>query len=269
MLLLFKRLIRQVYWFLLGPVLRKLDRINENQKTILFMLEYKKQSSVKRNKVIYTCITGNYDGIPWHSYINFDYDYVCFTDNTELLKYEEFGIWKIRPVEYTKLNNVKNSRWHKMHPHILFPDYEKSIWIDGNIDVKTNHLFRIVEEADGRTLKIQMHPCRNCIFEEIEAVLGGKRDKKDITDKISVLLKKERFPRHYGLNDCSIIYREHHDEAVIEIMNSWWEMLELYSHRDQLSLSYVLWKNRKTPAEIGIPNIRNDTTNYQYIVHTK
>jgi len=35
---------------------------------------------------VYTCITGNYDVLPKHTYINTDYDYVCFTDNKKLLK---------------------------------------------------------------------------------------------------------------------------------------------------------------------------------------
>ena len=265
----FNLLKSRVYWFFLSPVLRRFEEINEYKKTILFMLEYKQQSYVKRDKVIYTCITGKYDNIPWHSYINFDYDYVCFTDETEFLKCKNIGIWKIRPLVYTKLSNVKNSRWHKMHPHILFPDYNKSIWVDGNINIKTNYLFQIVEKSDGRKLKIPVHFVRNCIFEEIELVLKLKIEKKDITNKIAEILKNEKFPRHYGLNETNIIYREHKDKLVIEIMESWWEMLELYSHRDQLSLSYILWKKGKTIDEIGIPNIRWDRINYQVSGHMR
>ncbi len=57
------------------------------------------------------------------------------------------------------------------------------------------------------------------------------------------LIRKDGFPSNYGLFENNIIFREHHDRDVIKIMNDWWRWVENYSRRDQLSLTYVLWKN--------------------------
>lgn len=39
----------------------------------------------KVRSVVYTCLTGGYDSLKEHRYIDNDWDYVCFTDNKELL----------------------------------------------------------------------------------------------------------------------------------------------------------------------------------------
>lgn len=38
-----------------------------------------------KSGVVYTCITGAYDGLIVHKFVNPAYDYVCFTDNEKLL----------------------------------------------------------------------------------------------------------------------------------------------------------------------------------------
>ena len=88
----------------------------------------------KKNKkagVIYTCITGGYDKLRSHTHTNPNWDYVCFTDDLSM----ENPSWEIRSLFFDKLDNVRKQRWHKLHPHMLFPEYEKSIWIDANINV--------------------------------------------------------------------------------------------------------------------------------------
>lgn len=44
-------------------------------------------------------------------------------------------------------------------------------------------------------------------------------------------------------------------------------MIESYSKRDQLSFSYVLWKNGIVAGSIDIPNARIDFKNYRIYVH--
>lgn len=48
----------------------------------------------KKRKVVYTCLTGNYDNLPLHSYLDGEWDYVCFTDSSELLEYGG-GVWSV------------------------------------------------------------------------------------------------------------------------------------------------------------------------------
>ena len=51
-------------------------------------------------------------------------------------------------------------------------------------------------------------------------------------------------PQNYGLSENSILIRRHNKIEVKNIMNRWWKEIISHSHRDQLSLPYVCWKNR-------------------------
>ena len=51
------------------------------------------------------------------------------------------------------------------------------------------------------------------------------------------------------------------------IFEQWWFMIENYSKRDQLSFSYVLWKNNIPVSKISIPNVRTDLKNYAIYSH--
>ena len=107
-----------------------------DEKYIQDYLEYKNQRVPKG--VIYTCITNDYDDIneiKTYKYVNKDWDYVCFTDNKEHIEKGQIGIWEIKPLMYNESDNTRKNRWHKFHPHILFPQYSQSIYIDANINI--------------------------------------------------------------------------------------------------------------------------------------
>jgi hypothetical protein len=82
-----------------------------------------------------------------HDYTDARYDYVAFVDNADLLKMKTFGHWQIRPLAYSQLDNIRNARWHKTHPHVLFPEYEVSVWVDGNANPQNEFIFNKFEQA--------------------------------------------------------------------------------------------------------------------------
>lgn len=84
-------------------------------------------------KVVYTCISGQYDILTDPVFINKEFDYVCFTDQPF---YSE--VWQIRPIpeELNSLSQVKKQRIVKICPHRYLPEYDLSIWVDGNIIIK-------------------------------------------------------------------------------------------------------------------------------------
>ena len=83
------------------------------------------------------------------------------------------------------------------------------------------------------------------------------------------LYREEGFPEHYGLNETNIMYRNHKSDKIISIMEEWWKFIENYSKRDQLSLSYVLWKNNMQLNYLTDTNIRLDTKNFEIFHHNK
>ena len=200
--------------------------------------------SIKKKAVIYTCITGNYDQLNNHSHIHPDWDYICFTDDLSI-KNKNNASWKIKPLFFDKMDNVRNNRWHKLHPHILFPEHERSVYVDSNINILSNEFFDDINIAIKESKKISLGPhySRNCIYDELDACLKFEKDDPEIMKEQINLIRKDGFPENHGLFENNIIYREHHDPDVIKIMNDWWWWIENYSRRDQLSFTYVLWKN--------------------------
>lgn len=198
----------------------------------------------KASKVVYTCIVNNYDLLMQPYYIDDVWDYVCFSDDEEAAGREIYGVWEIRKVERSTSDSDRDNRWHKMHPHVLFPDYEESIYIDGNINIISSYLFDEVERHD-KDLLFPQHFNRTCVYDEIDILLHSHRtSQKNKSSLIAQrnLLEQEKFPHSYGLGENNILYRRHKNPRVIRLMEEWWAVLSKYSSRDQLGLAYVMWK---------------------------
>ena len=193
-------------------------------------------------KVVYSCITGGYDKIPVHNYIAPDWDYVLFTDNNDLIKAGKYAHWTIKPLFFDKLTNVKNARWHKVNTHILFPEYDVSLWIDSNIIVNNNNLFKVIDNLIKNDVLVGVpnHPERKCIYDEAEIIKNNDIDYESIVDSEMYFLKKEKYPKNNGLCETGIMFRQHN--KIKNTLDLWWYMIETYSKRDQLSFNYALWK---------------------------
>ncbi len=227
-------------------------------------------AAVPPKKVIYTTISNNYDCLNLHVYLNPDYRYVCFTDNQWYLRRKVVGPWEVRPLPFTKLDVSRNSRYPKLHPHVLFPEYQESIYVDANVVFKTNLLFEAAEALSSQKdvfLAIPPHRCRDCIYDELDECLIHKKDKEDVLLRHKAFLEQENYPRHWGLTENNVIYRKHHHPLCIKIMSEWWEMLERYSRRDQLSLFYVLWKNNQQMTFLLKKAIKADKPNFRLYHH--
>lgn len=219
-------------------------------------------------KVVYTAISGNCDIIPViHDYVREGWQYVCFTDNKTLLRLGSIGHWKIIPLVYSRLDSTKNARWHKTHPFELFPDAEETLWVDANINILTPYIFELVENAD-KDLLVPKHYCRKSVYQELKAVKALSRESSDNINIIEKFFLSEGMPDNFGLNETNIIFRKH-TPAITKLMQEWWFMIEHYSKRDQLSFSYVLWKNSVDINSISIPNARIDGLNFKIFTHNK
>jgi hypothetical protein len=167
------------------------------------------------------------------------------TDNLSISNVDN-SAWQIRPLFFDKLDNIRNQRWHKIHPHILFPEYKKSIWLDANINVLKKDIFDDIDKVidQSRLISIAQHWERNCIYDEFIECMALGKDEEAVMRKQENLIRSFGFPEKYGLFETNIMYRDHHNYRVIKIMKDWWWWIENYSRRDQLSLTYVLWKHK-------------------------
>lgn len=193
-------------------------------------------------KVIYTCITGDYETLMEPTVINEDFDYICFTDNIMLKSH----IWEIRliPEELQFLNKVKQQRCIKICPHKYLPEYDLSIWIDGSVDIigDVNVFLQKECNEDDKIIYIPEHPNRNCIYQEGITCINMKKDTINNIDPQIDKYKKENYPSNNGLVQSNIVIRKHNNKQCIEVMENWENELIKHSHRDQLSFNYALWK---------------------------
>ena len=80
-------------------------------------------------KVIYTSIIGGYDSLEEPRYIPEGFDFICFTDQ-KINKPN--SVWEIRQVLPLYEDNTRTARKYKILPHRFLPEYDLSIWVDGN-----------------------------------------------------------------------------------------------------------------------------------------
>lgn len=206
-------------------------------------LNKKFYSKEKNKKVVYTCITGNYDSLLDPQYISDGFDYICFTDNMNI----KSNAWEIKPLpkETEELSQVKKQRYIKINPHKLLKEYDLSIWVDGCVTLKSD-LNELLDETlkEDCSIYVPKHPSRNCIYSESIAVVKMKKDKKENVDPQIERYKQEEFPKNYGLLQSNILIRKHNNEDCIKLMEDWFNEVKNGSHRDQLSFNYVSWKNK-------------------------
>ena len=254
---------------------------NTNNININYLFSLKKElvelkgNQGKNKKAIYTCITNRYDNLFVHTYINNDWDYICFTDDKYLIDAKVYGNWIIKPLYNYGINgnldNTRINRWHKLHPHVILEDYDYSLYVDANIDIKTSYIFECVDKVRGKNIDLSIPPHfeKDCIYDEADTVIKVKLDNEDIVRKQIKLFREEGFPEHYGLTENSIIYRNHNNNRIISIMEEWWHFVENYSKRDQLSLFYILWKNNMQMEYLTDIAIKLDIKNFDFFPHRK
>lgn len=194
-------------------------------------------------KVVYTALTGGYDALEQHEYVNPEYDYICFSNDFGDKK--KVGIWTIRQIDYPSDDKQLQSRYPKLQPHKVVGEYDFSLYVDANVNIRTPYVFNRIEEllAQGVKLAGVKHQFRDCLYEEgFRVWISGVDKNIGAIRKQLGYYKQEGFPRHYGMYEANVIFRQHNDPVVVEQSNEWWQLRLNYSKRDQLGFSFTLWK---------------------------
>ena len=136
------------------------------------------------------------------------------------------------------LSNDKKQRFIKLHPHLYFKNYELSIYIDASFQIigdLNEFLLRII--SPKYNIYNLEHPCRNNITKEELAVVLYKIENENMTKLIHERYSKEKFPDNNGLIEGCLIIRKHNEKDCIKVMNLWFNEINNYSYRDQLSFN--------------------------------
>lgn len=202
---------------------------------------------------VYTVITGGYDNFRLPLYVDDTLDYYVVTDSPAEISNSCKGVGggggTVIPVpeKLKGFSSVKQQRYLKLHhDEILPPKYNYTVYIDGSLritcDIKPL-MYSLIE--DGRSVAIHEHSVRDCIYDEAQACYIYRRlEWHEIREQLSAY-RSEGMPEHYGLPETPVLIRKSNDPELQGIMHEWWQQIERYTHRDQLSLPYILWKSGK------------------------
>ena len=220
---------------------------------------------------VYTCIVGGYDELKEPVSLSPDCDYYVISDKKpgegSAFRFMNSGEWIPASIE----DNTRKNRYCKLNPHILFPQYRYSIYFDGNIRLKANITEKIAALPKTRIVAAANNPIKNVYMEAMRAA-EHFRDKKELFLEQTEKYWLEGMPDNFGSVTCSVLIREHNHPVCQKIMKEWWEQVDRYTKKDQVSFPYILWKNGYTIADVQTVN-GDDTFNDTYMiyerVHTK
>ena len=193
--------------------------------------------SEKKRKVVYTAVFGSYDNVPA---VNPKWDcfFICFTDNPGIVS----NGWKIETVKLHGENPTDANRRYKILAHHFFPNYDQSLYVDGNIKILNDPSILFEQYLDTSSLALPKHQERNCLYEEANhCLVDGKIDEIAMNRQLEKYAS-ENFPKNYGLTENGVMLRNHNNKKIIKAMELWWEEYFNGTKRDQISLQYVLWK---------------------------
>lgn len=199
---------------------------------------------------VYTAVFGGYDRIWQPLFCPDNVDYFIFTDGELPPK----SRWVKRPWEgpadADSMTPAEKNRYLKMHPHLLFGEYEYSVYVDGNILV-TADLTALALQAQDFPVAMHIHKDRDCVYQEIDTCIEKGKDVPEALERQRQLLQQLGVPPHWGLLEAPVIARRHHDPCCIRIMESWWRCFCEGSRRDQIALIHCLWQLGIAPQTLG------------------
>lgn len=207
---------------------------------------------------------GNYDRISAVNSQHWACDFICFTDRPDLIA----PGWQVKVMDTQQQPPNIASRRHKILAHLYLPQYQYSLYLDGNIRLHADPSPLFAQYLATTDLAIPKHPERDCIYEELDVctVLG-------LVDHATAQAQAQRylatgFPHHAGLSETNVLLRRHHAPEVVELMTAWYAELLNGGSRDQFSFNYWLWKLNFQSTELSVgPRVSNRY--FSIKLHTK
>ena len=218
--------------------------------------------SLPQRLVVYTAISGGYDDLQPPGITPPGCDFVVFSDQPLEVK----G-WQVRPFNYFSYDPTRNARFVKTHPHVYFPDYDHSIWIDANIGIRGDLRRFFNALTDESPVAIFNHPLRDSIYAEAAECIKRNKDDPNAINRHVERYRAEGFPEKSDLWETNIVVRRHNDPACMALMNAWWREIETGSRRDQLSLPVVTQRLGAKIAPLGLPG--EDARNHPLVTLSK
>jgi len=195
-----------------------------------------------KNFIMYAAVFGKKGSFRKPVITGPDMEKILYTDLDCFDNHVFYDVKKMN-LDHMDLDSTRKNRIVKiLIPDEIFDNYEYSLYMDYKHPTAINFNDLKNRLEPGSDILVTKHPRRDCIYEEGKVCAEiGKDNKKDISRTLR-FYRKEGYPKHNGLYANYWIFRRHTKE-MREFMKLWWEQVEKYSCRDQISLPYVAWKH--------------------------
>lgn len=189
--------------------------------------------------VCYTAILGRIGDLP-RAVPESSAKFVAFVDTPERRRGACVQGWEPREPLRVFADSRRTARWHKVLSHILFPEAEYTLWVDGCLRVVDAPALLLGHLRD-LDICVFRHAERSCVYRELEACVRLYKDDLATMYQQIARYRREGYPYNNGLAETTAVLRRH-TPHVARLNSAWWSEIEHGSVRDQLSFDYVCWR---------------------------
>lgn len=162
--------------------------------------------------------------------------------------------WRYRPIpgSVRQPTQTLTNRFCKLHPHLLFPEADLAVYVDGNVLV-TGDLGPLIDafRTSGQDLALFPHPSGRTVGEEIDFAL--KVGKIPESARPRAMAQRAAYAEEGLLSEPitenTIIFWNLASPTARLLGETWWQELVRFTQRDQISLPKAL---RQTGARVHV-----------------
>ncbi len=190
-------------------------------------------------RCVYTALYGAHDQLPEQPVRGSSgLDFIAFVGDPAVRS----ETWEVRHLPALLPDDpVRSSRFPKLLPHRVLPEYDASLYIDCTVRLSQppEALFADLLDGHSTTMACLSHHERFNVLDEALAVIEFGYDDP------AVCLAQIATYRRAGLSGSvpmiwgGLMLRYHTEPAVVTCMERWFAHVLRYSRRDQLSFPYV------------------------------
>ncbi len=207
--------------------------------------------------VVYTTVFNDYDILHDPDIVTPELDYICFTNNPKL----KSKIWNIKLINDFYMDYNQENNLIKMFPHKYLKNYDYSIWVDSDFKIIGNMDDFINIYSSDAPMFVTNYLNNEFSNNQLKDYISLSNEEFNIENRVNQYNEK-RFPNYEKMIATSILYRRHDDSNLRKVMEDWYDETKNICNVDQLTLPYVINKNKFNFDVINMFSLKNNFFEY-------